>query len=168
MEFVKISKEIKDAFIRFNAEFEEAGEKVIPYAAGLHGKTFEDFLIITYRYEIGDLPDPTHVPSTTFFLMDKERVVGAVSIRHSLTDYLLKHGGHIGYGVIPSERGKGLATRMLEFGVDFLKDLGVDKVLLTCDKENSASRKVIEKCGGLFENEIESDKRITQRFWIEP
>ncbi len=167
MEFVKISKEIKDAFLRFNAEFEAAGEKVIPYSGGLHGKTFEEFLIITHKYEIGDLPDPTHVSSTTFFFMDAEKIVGAISIRHSLTDYLLKYGGHIGYGVVPSERGKGLATKMLEFGKDFLKTMGVEKALLTCDKDNPASRKVIEKCGGIFENEIESDKRITQRFWIE-
>jgi predicted acetyltransferase len=167
MEFVKISKELEKPFMQFNKEFEDAGEKVIPYAGGLHGKTFEEFLIITYKYEIGDLPDPTHVPSTTFFLLDEKKIVGAISIRHSLTDYLLKHGGHIGYGVVPSERGKGLATKMLEFGKKFLKDLGVDKALLTCDKENPASRKVIEKCGGFFEDEIESDKRITQRFRIQ-
>lgn len=166
MKFVKMSKELEKSFLVFNNEFEGAGEKVIPYAGGLHGKTFQEFLIITNKYETGDLPDPTHVPSTTFFLLDDTKIVGAISIRHSLTDYLLKHGGHIGYGVVPSERGKGYATKMLEFGKEFLKELGVDKALLTCDKENPASRKVIEKCGGVFENEIESDKRITQRFWI--
>lgn len=167
MEFKKISTDMEEEYLEFIGEFNNAGENVVPYAAGLHGKSFMEFIEETENYEKGVLPDPAHVPGTTFFLVEHGRILGAINIRHYLNDYLLKHGGHIGYGVRVSERGKGYAKKMLRFGLNFLRDMNVHKVLLTCDSENAASAKVILACGGVFENEIESDKRITYRYWIE-
>lgn len=166
MEFKKISKDMEVEYMKFHDQFVKDDGSITPYAAGLHGRSFDEFLKVTENYEKGILPDPNHVPGTTFVLVDGKKIVGAINIRHYLNDYLLKHGGHIGYGVLKSERGKGYAKKMLNFGLNFLRDMGLDKALLTCDSENVASRKVIEACGGQFENEVESDKRITQRFWI--
>jgi len=166
MKYVKISKDIKEAFIKFNEEFLKEDGSVTPFAAALGDYSFDEFVEVSENYEKGILPDPAHVPGTTFYLMDKEKIVGAINIRHSLNDYLLKFGGHIGYGVVKSERGKGYAKKMLNFGIEFLKELGEERALLTCDKTNPASARVILACGGEFENEIESDRRITQRYWI--
>jgi predicted acetyltransferase len=75
----------------------------------------------------------------------------------------LKH-----YSVRPSERRKGYATEMLRLGLMKLKDLGVSKVLLTCDKDNIGSAKVIQNNKAILENELldEDTKKIIQRYWI--
>ena len=109
------------------------------------------------------------VPDSTFFLLDvdRNRLLGAINIRHYLNDYLLKFGGHIGDGIRPTERGKGYATEMVKLALIECKKLGIDKVLMVCDKSNIASAKTIIKNGGVLENEIMDDKnRINQRYWI--
>jgi len=72
------------------------------------------------------------VPDSVFFLLDDERnrLLGAVNIRHYLTDALLKDGGHIGDGIRPSERRKGYATKMIHLALEECRKLGIDRVLL--------------------------------------
>ena len=114
-------------------------------------------------------PKDKFVPDSVFFLLDKDRniLLGAVNIRHYLNDYLLKYGGHIGDGIRPSERGKGYATEMIRLALIECKKLGIDKVLMVCDKSNIASAKTIIKNGGILENEfVDDDGGIIQRYWI--
>ena len=109
------------------------------------------------------------VPDSVFFLLDEDRniLLGAVNIRHYLNDYLLKYAGHIGDGIRPSERGKGYGTEMIRLALIECKKLGIDKVLMVCDKSNIASAKTIIKNGGILENEfIDEDGEIQQRYWI--
>lgn len=110
------------------------------------------------------------VPSSTLFLLDvdRNRLLGACNIRHYLNEYLLLHGGHIGDGIRPSERGKGYATKMIGLALKECKKLGIEKVLMVCDKDNIASRKSIINNGGVLENEIynEDKTRTEQRYWI--
>lgn len=109
------------------------------------------------------------VPESVFFLLDEERdrLVGAVTIRHYLTDSLLQAGGHIGTGIRPSERRKGYATEMIRLALIECQKLGISKVLMTCDKENIGSAKSIMKNGGLLEHEfVNSEGQIEQRYWI--
>lgn len=109
------------------------------------------------------------VPDSVFFLLDEERnrLLGAVNIRHYLNDALLKEGGHIGDGIRPSERRKGYATAMIRLALVECKKLGIDKVLMTCSKENIGSVRSIVKNGGVLENEfINSDGDVEQRYWI--
>ena len=109
------------------------------------------------------------VPDSVFFLLDesRDRLLGAVNIRHYLNDSLLKEGGHIGDGIRPSERRKGYATEMIRLALIECKKLGIDKMLMTCDKENIASAKSIIKNGGILENEfVNSDGKVEQRYWI--
>ncbi len=109
------------------------------------------------------------VPDSVFFLLDEERhiLIGAVNIRHYLNDYLLKYAGHIGDGIRPSERGKGYGTEMIRLALIECKKLGIDKVLMVCDKSNIASAKTIIKNGGKLENEfMDEDGKIQQRYWI--
>jgi len=110
-----------------------------------------------------------YVPDTLFFLMDSgaDKILGRISIRHRLVDSLLVRGGHIGYAIVPSERRKGYATEQLRLGLEKCKDLGITPVLITCHKENIASAKVIQKNGGVLENEREvDDGKVFQRYWI--
>ena len=107
------------------------------------------------------------VPSTTFLAVDANGdLVGMIDIRHRLNDYLMNFGGHIGYSVIRSQRRKGVATQMLSLALDECAKLNMHKVLITCDKENIASAKTIINNGGVLENEIPQDNRITQRYWV--
>ena len=111
------------------------------------------------------------VPASTFWLVGEGgRILGTINIRHRLNDFLLREGGHIGYAVRSSEQNKGYATRMLAMTLEWVREqLGLSRVLITCDRENPASARVIVKCGGVLENEVPSSfegRAITQRYWI--
>ncbi len=109
------------------------------------------------------------LPDSVFFLLDedRDRLIGAVNIRHYLNDDLLFTGGHIGDGVRPTERRKGYATEMVRLALTECKKLGIDKVLMTCDKDNVASAKTIVRNGGVLENEVVNEEGKTeQRYWI--
>ena len=108
------------------------------------------------------------VPDSTYFCLDEDRgiLVGAVNIRHSLNDYLLQYGGHIGDGIRPSERRKGYATEMIGLALEECRRLGIRKVLMVCDKDNMGSARSILKNGGILENEVEEEGKLKQRYWI--
>lgn len=112
-----------------------------------------------------------HVACTFLFAFnEKNEIVGRTSIRHELTEYLLKVGGHVGYGVVPEHRQKGYATMILEESLKYIKNNlpKVDKVLVTCDEENIGSRKTIERNNGVLENVISSsDGKRKMRYWIQ-
>ena len=101
-----------------------------------------------------------------FFAVDNNKIVGIINARHELNDYLLNFGGHIGYSVRKSERRKGYAKKMLNYASEFLFSLGLEKILITCDKNNIASKRTIESCGGILENEVIEESRTTLRYWI--
>lgn len=109
------------------------------------------------------------VPDSVFFLLDadRDRLLGAVNIRHYLNDFLLREGGHIGDGIRPSERRKGYATEIIRLALIECEKLGIDRVLITCDKDNIGSARSIIKNGGVLENEfMNSEGNIEQRYWI--
>ena len=109
------------------------------------------------------------VPDSVFFLLDedRDRLLGAVNIRHYLNEKLLRDGGHIGDGIRPSERRKGYATELIRLALAECKTLGIDRVLITCDKDNIGSAKSIRKNGGILENElVTADGAIVERYWI--
>jgi len=114
-------------------------------------------------------PPPEFVPGTVYFAVYNNKIVGTIAIRYRLNADLLKHGGHIGYGVRPSERRKGCATKMLALALEECKKLNIGRVLITCDKSNIGSARTIQKNGGVLENEItdDSDGEILQRYWID-
>lgn len=129
---------------------------------------YHDFDYYLDNLEISE-PKYGKVPDSVFFLLDAERnmLLGAVNIRHSLNDYLLQFGGHIGDGIRPSERGKGYATEMIRLALIECKKLGIEKVLMICNKSNIASAKTIIKNGGVLENEfVDENGEVNQRYWI--
>jgi len=102
-------------------------------------------------------PLPIHVPSTFLFAFDASRIIGRVSIRHELNEFLLRVGGHIGYVVVPEFRRQGYATAILHQSLKIAHDeLGIGRVLVTCDDDNVGSIRTIEKNGGVLENVLTS------------
>jgi len=109
------------------------------------------------------------VPCTYFWITEGPRYVGAIAFRHYLTPALLNSGGHIGYGIRPSDRGRGAASWALKELCSRLQPREQpDRVLLTCDDTNVASAKTIERAGGLLEDtRMDDDGRLFRRYWIE-
>lgn len=157
----KYRNQIKDMLDEWNA----ANEKIIPYA--IRRLDYHDFGIYCKNLEVKESSGGL-VPDSTFFCLDEERniIVGAVNIRHYLNESLLLDGGHIGDGVRPSERRKGIATKMIYLALEECRKLGIEKVLMVCDKDNIGSAKSIINNGGVLENEITVDGVVEQRYWI--
>ena len=112
----------------------------------------------------------TTVPSHTFLAIRKSdnRIVGVIDLRHHIDHPILgTWGGHCGYSVRPSERRKGYATEMLRLDILKAKELGINKMLVTCDEGNAASEKTIIANGGVYENTIDVDGDKMKRYWIE-
>lgn len=130
-------------------------------------------LIINSSFEMenGINLKPGYVKATHLWLIDGDKFIGEIGIRHELTPDLLKYGGNIGYEIRWSECGKGYGTKILNMALEFCKsELKLNNVLITCDKNNIASRKVIENNGGVFQDEIinvlDRGKVETRRYWI--
>lgn len=117
--------------------------------------------IRAHRLEQTPRPDG-YVPDTELWWSDGEEFLGRVSIRHRLTPALLEMGGHIGYDVRPSARRRGYATAMLRDALVVARELGIDPTLVTCDVGNIGSRTVIERNGGVLEDE----RAGKLRFWV--
>jgi predicted acetyltransferase len=135
------------------------------------GMAFRRYLEVLAEQEQGiKLPSPRHVPSTFLFAFVGGRIVGRVSIRHSLNEFLAHKGGHIGYVVVPEFRRRGYATRILRLALQIAREkCGIDRFLVTCDDDNVGSIRTIEKNGGILENVVSGpdlDKPI-RRYWID-
>lgn len=112
---------------------------------------------------------PGRVPYSTFWLRSVRRLVGRSSLRHRLTPELEDEGGHVGYDIRPSERRKGYGTLILRLTLAEARKLGLSRALLTCDTDNVASAKIIEKNGGRLQDRAVSKRsgKLISRYWIE-
>ena len=109
-------------------------------------------------------------PATQFFFVrtTDRKLVGMLQVRHCFNDYLEKYGGHIGYSVRPAERRKGYAKEMLRMALPFCKEIGLEKVLITCIDGNTGSEKTIRANGGVYESTVHEPNAGVdlKRFWI--
>lgn len=128
------------------------------------GENFQDFLI-EIRKDVVD--NYRGVNSTLFFLMEEDKILGAIQVRHHIDHPNLKEAGwHIGYGIRPKERRKWYATKMLELWLIEAKNLWINKILISCDDDNIASEKVIINNGWIFRKEVEKDWELLKTYWI--
>lgn len=165
LRLVKLSEEYREQLFDMLDEWMATEESIVPMA--ICKNDYHDFEAYMENLELRE-PKGAFVPDSTFFCLDEERniFVGAVNIRHYLTERLLFDGGHIGDGVRPSERRKGIATEMIGLALEECRNLGMHKVLMVCDKENIGSAKSIQNNGGVLENEVVADGITNQRYWI--
>lgn len=110
------------------------------------------------------------VPATTFFTIRESdnKIVGMVNLRHYLNDELRRVGGHIGYGIRPSERRKGYAKIQLYLALVEAQKIGLDRVMVTCVNTNEPSDRTINALGGIFDREEweEEENSTLNVYWI--
>jgi predicted acetyltransferase len=136
-------------------------------------KTWAAFLASVDELRRGNIPPtspPYRVRSDQLAAVVDGEIVGRVSVRFELNEYLGERGGHVGYGVAPAHRARGYATEILRQALVVLRAEGVKRVLVTCDDNNVASARVIEKNGGVLESlspPQAGDNKFVRRYWIE-
>ena len=166
MRLVKPTIEHKQEALEFRKEHIDHNETAIHGDNGLdEAETYEGWLV---RIDIVEAGKHEYLlPSSINFAVIGDRIVGIVDIRHSLNDFLLREGGHIGYSVRHSERRKGYATEILRMALGKCRQMGIGKILVVCDKHNLGSQKTVLNNGGVLENEITRESgNISLRYWI--
>ena len=156
-------------YLIYIKEWEDSGEKIVPMASARAEISFDDFLKRMRERETDKVREKGLVPATLYFLVDeKNKICGALDIRHELNEYLERFGGHIGYGIAPSERKKGYGKIQLKLGLEKAKKIGLKKVLITCDDNNIGSAKTIEACGGIYNDTLaDAEANRIKRYFVE-
>ncbi|BCJ40235.1 acetyltransferase [Actinoplanes ianthinogenes] len=114
------------------------------------------------------VPAPEGWVHCTFrWIVEGDRYLGAIALRHELNEFLLRAGGHIGYGVRPSARRRGLASWALGEMLGTARERGLSRVLITCNVTNEASARTIERHGGVLEDVRETELGSLKRYWID-
>ena len=130
---------------------------------------FADYVDRLHAWTRGERMPKPFVPNTFMVAVVGGEIVGRISIRHRLNDFLMRVGGHIGYGIVPAHRRKGYGREVLRQGLVLARGLRLERVLLTCDDDNEASWKIIELNGGQREDGPPSydDGVPKRRYWID-
>lgn len=133
-------------------------------------RPWSEHLAVIERERLGVDVAQDRVPATFLVAEVDGELVGRVSIRHRLNDWLAAYVGHIGYGVRPSHRRRGHATEILRQSLVLARDLvDGDRVLMTCEDDNVGSAAVIERCGGVLEGTVRdpAEDVVKRRYWID-
>lgn len=115
------------------------------------------------------LPDG-FVHNDLYWIVDEGEVIGFLSFRHELNEWLREVGGHIGYAVRESRRRRGYASAALALGLGRAREIGLDRVLITCDDDNIASARTIERAGGVLQDVSDQSARghaLLRRYWVQ-
>lgn len=164
VEFTEVSEK---EFLNYMEEWELSGERIIPSAAKSNNLSFDQLIEKWHKDKTDEVYKIGFVPATLYFLINENgRILGAIHLRHELNERLLMNGGHIGYGVRPSERRKGYASLMLNLLLTKIKKEGYTKVLITCDDVNIASAKTIENNNGILAEKVEFEGDMTRKYWV--
>lgn len=168
---IKRKKEIiefLDEFVKYESDINGSGSLDKIY----DGYTFEEALDMCLRLEDEEYAKSVgKCPGKTFLLVreDDNKIVGTINLRWNLTDAMLKFGGHIGYGIRPTERRKGYNKINLYMVLKEAKKIGLDRVMLDCNVNNIGSDNTIKSLGGVLERtEVDpSDNKLTNVYWID-
>ncbi|WP_336788805.1 GNAT family N-acetyltransferase [Paenibacillus sp. MMO-177] len=166
---VRPGLEWKEPYLDFYREWIDSGEDIVPWVVERDPSDFEGMLQWLEDHSNGIGLQEGWVADSTYWLATENRkIVGAVNIRHALTPWLTDRGGHIGYGIRPSARRQGYATKLLALSLGKTRELGIQRVLVCCDESNVASARTILNNGGVEDTSFtEENGNVIRRFWIE-
>jgi predicted acetyltransferase len=167
---VKPSLELQSEYMDMLHDFDFANETRDHQELQLAQENFPAYVSNCRKWEKGiDLPDKW-VPSSSFWLIRSNNLIlGVSSLRYRLNKRLRVFGGNIGYKIRPGQRQKGYGTKILELTLAKAKTFGLKRVLVTCDDNNIASAKIIEKNGGVLHDKCDRGEthKLTRRYWID-
>ena len=155
----------KDSVIAAFREFEKEGRNP-PWHYDKLNFHFDEY-VDTLLARATD-PQPGYVPQTDYWLIAENQFAGEINIRHYLTESLERFGGHIGYRIRPSMRKKGYGVLQLQLVLPHCWQMGLERVMITCDDDNIGSYKIIEANGGVLLDKVDNGRPVlTRRYWIE-
>ena len=166
MKLIEPNTIYKITYLEMMDEWRSSGEELVPFTLEFDTSDFEKFIRYTNSFKTINPEGFVH-HSTFWLITDNEEIAGVSNLRHYLNERLLTEGGHIGFGIRPSFRRKGYASKLLELTLLEAKKLDIAKVLLTCDKSNTGSSKTIQKNKGVLWKEQMLEGVLKQYFWIE-
>ena len=162
---------LADEICAYRQAFLESGDSMDGTGGLRRYENPADWLDENARCEKRETVPAGWVPATQYVYLREEdrKIVGMIQIRHELNDYLASYAGHIGYSVRPDERRKGYASQMLQDALPHCREIGLRRVMVTCDADNEGSRRTILKNGGVYENTVhEPEENVDiERYWIE-
>lgn len=159
--------------LNFKADYDKyiqelGNEERYPYPMDLPHHDFEALIQLLHDYSEGRNLPVEMVPNTTFWLVNKQEIVGVAHLRHTLNSALSHAGGHIGVGVRPKYRGKGLSKKLLEMTLAKALQLNIQEVHIHCYKDNAVSANMIKSVGAILSSELTIElgakQKIVQRY----
>ena len=168
---VRPSMEYEKELLSYKADFLANSDSMDGCGPLRRHDNIKDYIAEAESYTKKETLPEGKVIATQFLCVRKSdgRVVGMIQVRHYLNDYLKKYAGHIGYSVRPSERRHGYAKWMLRHALDYCRELGIDKAMVTCVDTNEASRRTILACGGKYDSYVyePDEKKNLERYYID-
>ncbi len=164
MEYRLATLEDKELIQSYVEDHYSHNEKSLSASNMLTTMKYEDWVKKIHKNK--ETADDVWGKSLTYLAIDNEKLVGLLNIRYTLNEYMRMKYGDIGYGVRPSERMKGYATKMLKYALSECKRLGMKEVILGCYKDNIGSAKTIIKNGGELIKELEEEKIINEHWKV--
>nr|WP_314844626.1 GNAT family N-acetyltransferase [uncultured Microbacterium sp.] len=173
IELIRPTTDLFDTWAEAVAEF---GDSHID-GSGLQAPVTPDRATLDALIEKSTLLADTSAPlpgdsvhNDLYWIVDQGEVVGFLSFRHELNEWLREAGGHIGYSVRATRRRRGYASAALRLGLQRAAEIGLDRVLITCDDDNIGSARTIEGAGGVLQDVSDQTERghaLLRRYWID-
>ncbi len=169
MKLIEPTLELESEFFAMVEEFKAEGKDLIDGIGSIDIENFKDSIYQVKEHVRGTGLPEGWAPASTYWLICQNGIVGTCNLRHELNDFLREFGGHVGYSIRPSERRKGFGTQMLGLLLKKAQELGIKRLLATCNDNNIASARIIEKNGGKLADKVIKDgaEILIRRYWID-